>query len=147
MTVNLDAKPDILITGFPLWYVPNWMMSNWGSDPQSFPNGDRLTGDRKFEVLRFEQLRGDVLQIERGQLWQLLLDLLEDLSNWVNVRSPTCMSDRQAYPVVDFPCLLQVSLLTVYCVSSTSFAGLVKVAAEHLRERDLTSCLRPLYKG
>ena len=54
----------------------------------------KLTWNGELQITRFKQLRGNVLKVERGQLWQLLLNLAKNA-------------------VVNIPCPIQVARLSI----------------------------------
>lgn len=66
----------MVMTGRPLWYVPEICRDKISTLGLSL---GLLTRYRKIKMPRFQETGGYVLQIQSCQLWELLFHLFEDL--------------------------------------------------------------------
>ena len=83
------------------------------------------------------------MQIQGGQLGQLLLNLLKHLRvEYVSTcRAPILLP---THPIVDLPSLVQIAPLAIDRESPASFACFVQVPSEHLCERNFAGSLGTL---
>lgn len=97
----------------------------------------KFTWHRQIEVAKCQQGWRDILKIQCSELWQLLLDFLENLCTSFSNNDERLL--LAAYCIIDVPSLVQFTGLAVNAVSTAGLACFSQFLTEDLCERRLSS--------